>query len=101
MKTLVVNLFGSPGVGKTTLAHWLVAELSKMGILTEYVPEVTKALIWQGGRHLLDGSHENQAFVTEAQMGLIDDLCIPRTGGGDLRARRRWKNWGGWCNILG
>ncbi|MCL1799107.1 MAG: ATP-binding protein [Eggerthellaceae bacterium] len=74
MRTLVVNLYGGPGAGKTTLAHWLVAELSKMGVLTEYVPEVAKALVWQGGRCLLDGSRENQRFVTEAQIGLIDNL---------------------------
>lgn len=70
-QTLVVNLYGGPGAGKTTLAHALVADLAKAGVLTEYVPEYAKELIWQGDRSLLDGSVTNQRKVTGEQWNRI------------------------------
>lgn len=46
MKTLVVNLFAGPGAGKTTCAWEIAAELKKLGVHTEYVPEYAKELVW-------------------------------------------------------
>lgn len=46
MKTLVVNLFAGPGAGKTTCAWAIAAELKKLNINTEYVPEFAKELVW-------------------------------------------------------
>ena len=46
MKTLVVNLFAGPGAGKTTCAWEIASELKKRGIVTEYVPEYAKELVW-------------------------------------------------------
>ncbi len=44
--TLVVNLFAGPGAGKTTCAWEIASELKKRGIVTEYVPEYAKELVW-------------------------------------------------------
>lgn len=74
MRTLVINLFAGPGAGKTTLAHRLAADLAEMGVLTEYVGEYAKELIWRGRRGVLDGSPENQRHVTGEQMRRIDVL---------------------------
>jgi RecA/RadA recombinase len=46
--TTVINLFGGPGVGKTTLAHILTGRLKADGQLAEYVPEWVKTWAWTG-----------------------------------------------------
>ena len=50
---LVINLFGGPGVGKSTLAAQVYAELSKLGYNTEYVGEFAKDVIWSDCQGLL------------------------------------------------
>lgn len=47
-KTLVVNLFGGPGVGKSTLAAEVFVELKKRGIQIELIQEYVKAWAWEG-----------------------------------------------------
>ena len=42
MRTLIVNAFGGPGVGKTTCCWEIASELKKRGIITEYVSEYAK-----------------------------------------------------------
>ena len=54
--TVVVNLFGGPGAGKTTCAWEIAAELKKLRYVTEYVPEVAKEYVWDGNKGMLDGS---------------------------------------------
>ncbi|BDF59160.1 hypothetical protein CE91St36_19770 [Christensenellaceae bacterium] len=67
MKTLVVNLFGGPGAGKTAAA-WEIAKLLKTGgILTEYIPEYAKELVWAERFDLLDGSFAHQLRILEEQ----------------------------------
>lgn len=46
-KTLVVNLLGGPGVGKSTTAAAVFAELKKAGMECELVTEFAKDLIWE------------------------------------------------------
>lgn len=72
--TLVVNLYGGPGVGKTTLAHALTAALSKEGVLTEHVPEYAKELVWEGRRDMLDGTVERQRAVSGEQWRRVERL---------------------------
>ena len=50
---LVINLFGGPGVGKSTLAAQVYAELSKLGYRVEYVSEFAKDCIWSDCEGLL------------------------------------------------
>ena len=47
-KTWVINLIGGPGVGKTTSAALLFGQLKVEfpGIVTEYVQEYAKKLVW-------------------------------------------------------
>lgn len=48
-KTFVVNLFGGPGVGKSTLAAEVFVELKKRGsIQVELIQEYVKAWAWEG-----------------------------------------------------
>jgi hypothetical protein len=72
--TLVVNLFAGPGAGKTTSAFELTALLMKQGIITEYVGEYAKELVWQGKLEALDGTLENQRAVFREQDGRVKRL---------------------------
>src|SRR4051812_8750331 len=47
-KTFVVNLFGGPGVGKSTLAAEIFVTLKKRGIEVELIQEYVKAWAWDG-----------------------------------------------------
>lgn len=48
MTAVVCNLFGGPGVGKTSTAYALTGLLKKKGVLAEYVPEAIKWRIYRG-----------------------------------------------------
>lgn len=63
MKTLVVNAFGGPGVGKTTACWHIASELKKKGILTEYVSEYAKELVYEERFDMLDDSMKNQTLI--------------------------------------
>ncbi len=68
--TLVVNLFAGPGAGKTTAAHEITALLKKQGIVTEYVPEYAKELVFAEAFELL----KDQKYVTGEQYRRINVL---------------------------
>lgn len=72
--TLVINLFGGPGAGKTTCAWEIAQKLKKLGYVTEYVGEYAKELVWDGRTDLLDGSVKNQTMVYNEQKRRIDRL---------------------------
>jgi nicotinamide riboside kinase len=46
MTSIVVNFFGGPCSGKSTMAAHLFAELKWRGIRTEYIPEVVKTMVF-------------------------------------------------------
>lgn len=46
-KTILVNLVGAPGVGKSLFSALLYAELKLRGESVEYVQEYVKNLVWQ------------------------------------------------------
>ena len=84
--TLVVNLYGGPGVGKTSLAHRLMAELMGKGYVCEYVPEYAKELVWElnspyataaarsAAARCLDGSVWSQRRIWEEQSSRVNRL---------------------------
>lgn len=75
MKTLVVNLFAGPGAGKTTCAWEIASELKKRGIVTEYVPEYAKELVWDENHEALadqEGIFEEQAHRVNRLIGKVD-----------------------------
>jgi RecA/RadA recombinase len=45
--TLVINLFGSPGAGKSTMAAKIYAHLKESGYLCELTVEYAKEMVWQ------------------------------------------------------
>lgn len=90
-QTVIVNVFGGPGSGKTTAAHEITCELARRGALVEYVPEYAKELTWDRtcpasapierthAAELLDGAphHQFQIFREQQRrearlMGQVD-----------------------------
>jgi hypothetical protein len=65
--TIVINLIGSPGVGKSVIAAYLFAELKMKGYTVEYVPEYVKSLVWKGDLETI----KNQYYVSSQQYNLL------------------------------
>jgi len=59
MNTMVVNLFGAPGAGKSTGAAYIFAILKMHGIDAELVTEFAKDKLWEGNTAVF----ENQAYI--------------------------------------
>lgn len=59
----VVNMFGAPGVGKTTQALLTTALLKKLGIDAEISLEIVKSYIHAGAENLL--SYQNYIFAEQ------------------------------------
>lgn len=74
MKTLIVNAFGGPGVGKTTCCWEIASELKKRGIIAEYVSEYAKELVYEERFDLLDDSMKNQKIILAEQKKRLDRL---------------------------
>lgn len=72
--TVVVNLFGGPAAGKTTCAWEIASKLKKLRLVTEYVPEYAKELVWDENYSLLDGSLEHQHHIFEVQTHRVERL---------------------------
>lgn len=64
MKTTIINIYGAPGAGKSTLAAQIYAELSKKGESVELVREVAKQWAWEGRQP----SVFEQIYITTEQM---------------------------------
>lgn len=74
-KTLVVNVFGGAGSGKTTACWNIASELKKRGYSVELAPEYAKDLVWDGKiEFLAEGSISNQKIIFEEQKRRIDRL---------------------------
>lgn len=67
MKTFIVNLFGGPCAGKSTIAAGIFYELKCLGIDSELVTEVSKDEIWNGSAELLN----NQPYIFGNQLHRI------------------------------
>lgn len=73
MITTVVNLFGGPGVGKSTTAAGVFSLLKQRGVLCELAHEYAKDLCWEGNpriAHQLSVLAE-QAWRVERLMGKV------------------------------
>ena len=46
-QTVVINLMGGPGVGKSTFASKLFVMMKQRGLSCEYVDEFAKGLVWE------------------------------------------------------
>ena len=77
--TVVVNVFGGPGCGKTAMAWEVCERLRHMGFLVEYAPEYAKELTWDAtsaaatelererAMELLDGRPDHQMAIVREQ----------------------------------
>lgn len=68
--TTVINLWGGPSSGKSTLAAGIFHELKSKGIECELAREYAKDVVWEGRTHLL----ENQLYLFAKQAKRIKDL---------------------------
>jgi len=59
MNTLILNLFGGPGTGKSTTAAGVFHKLKTSGVNCEMALEYAKDRVWEGSGHVLD----NQLYV--------------------------------------
>lgn len=64
MNTIVVNLFGGPGAGKSAFAHGLMYELKVFGINCELASEYAKDIFYEESPTKLD----NQIYVFGKQL---------------------------------
>ena len=69
-QSLVVNLFGGPCVGKSTLAAKLYSELNKTEYTVELAHEFAKEICWDGNEKLL----KNQLYILGNQLHRIERL---------------------------
>lgn len=58
-RSLIVNLFSGPGVGKSTLSAKLFADFKESGYLVEMATEYVKDMVWQESMNVL----KNQIYL--------------------------------------
>lgn len=74
---IVVNLYGGPGVGKSTTAAMVFSLLKQKGVNAEYVPEFAKDLTWHGRQETLKdqvyvlGKQHHKLFMLEDQVEVV------------------------------
>lgn len=56
---LVINFFGGPGSGKSTMAARIFSDMKRMGREVELITEYIKDKVWEGSTAIL----ENQAYI--------------------------------------
>ena len=66
----VINLFGPPGVGKSTVAAGVFWALKRRGIEVELVTEFAKALVWDGRSETL----QDQIYIFAKQNSALTRL---------------------------
>lgn len=69
-KSLVVNLFGAPGAGKSTAMAYIFANLKMRGITCEMAPEFAKELYFEGNQT----AFQNQVYILGNQYYRISRL---------------------------
>ena len=62
-KTLIINLYGGPGTGKSTGAAYIFSKLKMAGVDAEYVTEFAKDKVWENNAEVF----RNQMYITGKQ----------------------------------
>lgn len=81
MQTLVINLIGGPGCGKSTIAAELFSRLKKMGVTCELVTEYIKERIYEENKTIPYNQiaiFGNQHYAINNKIGKVD--CIIQDG---------------------
>lgn len=72
MNTIVINLFGEPGAGKSTAAMDITAKLKRKGINAEYVSEFAKDKVYENNGEVF--KHQEYLFGKQSfKMGRVRD----------------------------
>lgn len=72
MNTIVINLFGEPGAGKSTVAMDITARLKRKGINAEYVSEFAKDKVYENNGEVF--KHQEYLFGKQSfKMGRVRD----------------------------
>ena len=58
-KSLIINLYGGPGSGKSTCAAYIFSQLKMHGINAELVTEFAKDKVWENNTEVF----KNQAYL--------------------------------------
>ncbi|MBN1412277.1 MAG: AAA family ATPase [Spirochaetales bacterium] len=66
-ETLIVNLFGGPGTGKSTMAAGIFSELKWRGVNCELATEYAKEKVWEEAYAIF----ENQVYILGKQLQRI------------------------------
>lgn len=70
MNTIVINLFGEPGAGKSTAAMDITARLKRKGINAEYVSEFAKDKVYENNGEVF--KHQEYLFGKQSfKMGRV------------------------------
>ena len=59
MKTIIVNLFGAPGAGKSTGAAYIFSKIKMAGVNAELVTEFAKDKVWEESKEVFN----NQIYI--------------------------------------
>lgn len=73
--TLIVNLYGGPGTGKSTDAAYIFSKLKMAGVDAEYVTEYAKDKVWEGNAEVFKCQFYitgKQAFRIHRCFGKVD-----------------------------
>lgn len=72
LNTIVINLFGEPGAGKSTAAMDITARLKRKGINAEYVSEFAKDKVYENNGEVF--KHQEYLFGKQSfKMGRVRD----------------------------
>lgn len=64
METIIVNLFGAPGAGKSTGAAYIFSQLKLAGVNAELVTEFAKDKVWEESKEVFN----NQIYIFGKQL---------------------------------
>jgi len=80
-KTIVINIIGGPGSGKSTIAALLYANLKLKKYVVEYVQEYAKQLVWTKRFDVLNNQHYVTTQMFEMLYGMNGSLDFIVTDG--------------------
>lgn len=70
LNTIVINLFGEPGAGKSTAAMDITARLKRKGINAEYISEFAKDKVYENNGEVF--KHQEYLFGKQSfKMGRV------------------------------
>lgn len=99
-KTAIINLFGGPGVGKSTAAAVIYAQMKFRGLSCEYIPEFAKELAYTSDLDTLDNQFYVSAIQYHRQYKLIGRVDYIVTDSPVLQGKIYNRQFAGLDNLL-